>query len=428
MDNFVKKIERFLMPVSEKIGKIFFLQALGQTMQIILPVYVVGGFATLLAFIDIGFWQTLLTNVPFLKVMFMTTQSLTLSIVSLYMVLVLPYRYALQLQTKNPFGVIPINLACFLLVTPTELYTNIPSEWLGYKGMFTAMIVSFLVVRVYSLFMKKGLVIKMPESVPTFVSEAFASLLPALVIVPVFALIGQLFAMTSLKSLHQAIYTLIQLPLQGVGSSFGSYMLYIIVATMSFFFGIHGMSITSVWSPIVEANSLQNLDAFSKGLPAINLFDKGTAATALIGGMTCTLSVVLVVVLLMKSKRMREVGKVSLVPGIFNIGEPILFGLPIMLNPVFLIPFFSTAVVNGVVSWVTRAIGFVQYTGLDPSWTIPMVAKAFFISQTPVRAAIVQLGLIIIDAFIWYPFLKVVDRKYLKEESDSLVIVETKKS
>lgn len=420
IDRLAVGLDKYLTPIARKVASLKYLQAIAQTMASILPITVVGGFACLFAYLDVGFWTEFLTNFPAVQTMFMTIQSLTLSIVTLYVVIILPYRFCQQLGVENGLGAIIINLASFLLITPTVLYQNIPCEWLGHKGMFTALIMTYVVVRIYALFFKAGLLIKMPDSVPDFVSDSISSLIPGLVIVPVFAAFGAVLSTTSFGSLHQLIYTLIQTPLQNTGSSFPSYMLYCLAGPVSFFFGIHGQSTTVPWKTLALANNVEVIEALAAGATQNEgklIFNSGTFASAAMGGIGMTLAAVIVACFFMRSKRMKTIGRIALVPQIFNISEPILFGLPIVLNPLLLIPTFLTGMVNGVISWVTCASGFVVYTGIDPSWTIPMILKSFFISATPLTCALVQIIILAFDIVIWFPFMKVLDKQYLEEES-----------
>ena len=419
MDKLTAVLEKYLTPVANKVASLKYLQAIAQTMASILPVTVVGGFACLFAFLDVGFWTAFLESFPMVKTMLMTVQSMTLSIISLYMVIILPYRFCQQLGIENIVGAVIINLASFLLITPTELYANIPCEWLGHKGMFTVFIVTYIVVRIYAVLLKNGGLIKMPESVPTFVGDSISSLIPALIIVPIFGIIGAGFSATTYGSLHQMIYALIQAPLQGVGSTFPSYMLYSWTGAISFFFGIHGSSTTVPWKALSQANNIEVIEELAAGATQNSIvFNSGTMATTCMGGIAMTLGATLAVCFFMRSKRMKAVGRVALIPQIFNISEPILFGLPIALNPILLIPTFLTATVNGAISWITCASGFVVYTGLDPSWTIPMVLKSFFISATPLTCALVQIIILALDVIIWIPFLKILDKQFLKEEME----------
>lgn len=417
MQKIIDFVDRYMGPFAEKLQKIDFLQAISETMQALMSVTIVGAFACLFAFVDIKPWQAFLAAYPWVQVTFMTIQSLTLSILALYVVIVLPYRYADRLKIKNPIVLSGINLAAFLLITPTELYASIPSAWLGHKGIITAFLVTWIVVRVYKLFIDKKITIKMPESVPEFVSASFTALLPGLAILFPFGFIGQLMGMTSFGSIHDLIYTVIQAPLQNMAGNYFGFLIYTLMGSLAFFCGIHGASVTSWMSPILTMNSQANTAAWSAGLELPYILDSGVVATAFVGGQALTLGAALAVIIFGRSKRLKQLGKVIIVPQIFNISEPVLFGLPIMLNPIFFVPTILTAIVNPTISYITRALGFTLYTGLDPSWTIPMVLKAFFISQTPVQAAIVQAVIIVIDILIWAPFVMSFDKQCLSDES-----------
>jgi len=417
MQKIIDFIDRVMGPFAEKMGEMEFLQALSETMQVLMSVTIVGAFACLFAFVDIPFWQSFLASAPWVQVTFMTIQSLTLSIITLYVVIILPFRYGSRLKIKNPIVLSALNLAAFLLITPTQLYTSIPSQWLGHSGMITGMLLTFCVVRIYKFFIDKNITIKMPESVPEFVSASFTAMLPGICILFPLGFIGQLLGMTSVGSVHQFIYNVIQAPLQNVAGNYLGALIYTLVGSLSFFVGIHGAGTTSWMSPVLNANSLANTEAWTKGVALPYILDNGVIATAFAGGQAITIGATLAVLFFARSTRLKNLGRVCIVPQLFNISEPILFGLPIMLNPVMFIPHILVAVFNITFSYVTRALGLVLYTGLDPSWTIPMVIKAFFISQTPVRAAIAQLIVVVVDTLIYLPFVKSLDKQCLEEEA-----------
>ena len=417
MNKIVDFVEQVMGPFAEKVSSIKFLQALSETMQAIMAVTIVGAFACLFAFVDIGPWTAFLESVPWVQFTFMTIQSLTLSVITLYVILVLPFRYGTILGVKNPIVLTALNVAAFLLVTPTTLYTNIPTEWLGHKGMIGGMLVTYVVVRIYKFFMDKNIVIKMPDSVPEFVATSFTALLPGICILFPLGFLGQFVAQTELGSVHNIIYTLIQAPLANVAGGYFGFLIYGLISVLSFFCGIHASSTTAMFSPLVSAWSLEVNEAFINGMQSTNFFNNGTIATAFTGGQAMTLGICLAALFFTKSKRLKTVARVAIVPQLFNISEPILFGLPVMLNPIFFIPYVLTGIVNISISYFTAAIGFVQYMGIDPSWTIPMGLKAFFISSTPLTCALVQIVIIAVDMAIMLPFLRVFDKQCLAEET-----------
>ena len=143
-----------------------------------------------------------MATVPNLQFIFMNTHSWTLAIIALYVVIVLPYRYAAQMDMKEAANTVPITLGTFLLLTPTQLYTAIPTEWLGHRGMFTALLIGFLVPRLLKLFVDKKWTIKMPAGVPKYVTDTFAVLIPAFIILFGASVLARIFEGTSFGSIH----------------------------------------------------------------------------------------------------------------------------------------------------------------------------------------------------------------------------------
>jgi len=177
MEKIIQALQKKLMPLANKLSSNMFMSSLGQTFQLLLPVIIIGSFACLGAFLDVPFWQNFVTSTG-LQLILMTIQSLTLSIIALYVVIVLPFQYAQKLKINAVTASI-LSLMAFLLITPHELYTAIPTQWLGYPGLFCALIVGGLVPRFIKLLLDKKIYIRMPKGVPTIVEDSFASLVPA---------------------------------------------------------------------------------------------------------------------------------------------------------------------------------------------------------------------------------------------------------
>jgi len=415
--NFTDKIADFIMPVAEKMQSFDFIAALSQTMQILLPVIITGSFACLFAFLDIGGWQAFLANHKSIQFLFMRVQSLTLSLFALYVLIVLPYMYATKLNMKEALGTVPLTLAAFFILTPTDLYKSIPADWLGHKGLISALLISFAVVRFTKLCIDKKIRIKLPAGVPKFVEDGFAVLIPAAIILVVFSIISYLFSLTSLATFHQLIYSVIQVPIQYVGLSMIGQALTETFVSLLMFCGIHANTIIGIVDPIRLAAAMQNLQAWQAGLPLPTIVNSGFTNLSEIGAGGNCLIVTLAVLIFARSKRYRNIGKIAIVPGIFGIGEPILFGLPIMLNPMFFIPFVLVNFLNQIIVYLVIAIGLVgRFTGVVTSWTVPPIVNVILTNSTPFRAVIAQLVVIAIDLAIWYPFIRAADKLAVKEE------------
>lgn len=418
MEKLVEKISELVEPFAEWVQKMQFLQALAETMQVLLPITVIGSFACLFAFIDVGGWQAFLANTPILAMTFMNAQSWTLSIIAFYVVLVLPYLYAKRLEVSEPLATVPLTVAAFILLTPTELYTAIPSAWLGHKGMFAAFIIAFLVVRFVKLCNDKNITIKMPAGVPHYIEATFAVLIPAIVIVFGCSFVGQALANTSFGSIHQLIYTFIQTPLQGLGTSFIGLLVTELVMTLAMFCGIHGSSVVPFMDALVATANEQNAAAIAAGSAIPNIYGTGLLNTIQMGGIGATLGFGILLFFFAKSKRYKQLSRVAIVPQIFNIGEPLLFGVPIMLNPILFIPYMGGVIVNTCVAYGAIAIGLVgRPNGVNPSWTLPGPLQGLLASSTPVAGVILCVVILLIDMAIWYPFMKIIDKQACEEEA-----------
>lgn len=418
LDRFTNKLSDILTPVAEKLQTMTFISALSQTMQLLMPITIVGSFACLLAFVDLFGWQDFLAAHATLQVALMGIQSVTLSMFAFYVLLVLPYMYADNLGLREALATIPLTFATYLILTPIDLYTAVPIEWFGHKGLVSAMLISYLVVRFVKFTVDKNIKIKMPAGVPKFVVDAFSVLIPAAFLAVVAAIIKYLFSLTSIGTFHNLIYVILQSPFKKVGLSLIGQTLTETAASLAMFLGLHAMSIVGIVTPLRTAASLENLEAWQAGLPLPNIVTGSfSSGLSLIGAGGSALACTLAVLFFSKSERYKSIGKIALIPGIFGIGEPILFGLPVMLNPMFFIPWIAVTVVNQVLAYGSIATGLVgRFTGVEVSWTVPIILNPILTNSTPVRAAIAQALLVVIDLLIWYPFIKAADKAELSKE------------
>ena len=413
MSNFMDSMQKTLVPVADKISGNKFMSSLGQTFQLLLPIIMIGSFACLGAFLDIPAWQTFVTSTG-LQFILMTIQSLTLSIIALYVVIVLPFQYGQKLEI-NPVSSAVISLMAFFMMTPHELYTSIPTQWLGYPGLFGAMIVGGLVPQFIRFLVTKKIYIHMPKGVPPIVEDSFASLVPCLFVLIITAILSQIFARTTFGSFHNIIYTLIQTPLKGIGLSLPAYLIMQILCTLLMFCGIHGNTIFATFIPITMAASAENLAALAAGQPLPNIITGSFSVFCQPGGIGATFGLAFLLMFRAKSKRLRTLGKLSIVPAIFGINEPLIFGIPILLNPLLFIPYVLNPIICTVVSYISIATGIIpRLSGTEVNWTMPQFVSGF-LAQGP-QAMIMQIVLVTITTLIWIPFFRIVDKQIAAEE------------
>ena len=414
MEKFINSLQKRLMPIANKISNNKFMGSLGQTFQMLLPVIMIGSFACLGAFLDIPAWQGFVTATG-LQPILMGIQSLTLSIIALYVVVVLPYYYAQKLDI-NPISAMVISLMTFLILTPHELYTALPTEWFGYPGLFGAMLVAGLIPQLIRFLLKHKVYIRMPEGVPKMVEDSFAALVPSLVALILAVTVAQIFASTAFGSFHNLIYTAIQTPLQGFGLSLPAYMVMQLLCTLLMFCGIHGNTVFATFTPIAMAASAQNLEALASGAPLPNIITSSFSIFCQPGGIGATFGLAFMLAFVAKSKRLKTLGKISIIPAIFGINEPLIFGIPILLNPLLFIPYVLAPLVCTGLAYLSIATGIVpRLSGVEVNWTMPQFVSGFLAQGVP--AVILQIVLVAVSALIWFPFFKMVDKQISAEEN-----------
>ena len=365
---------------------------------------------------------------------FSAATNASFTIMSIFVVIGIGHAYGTRLKVDPLFSGVVSLVSWFILMPFSFEFTPEGSEealtinglsfdWLGSKGVFIGIISAFLAVRIYKMIVDKGLVIKMPSGVPPTVGQSFAALLPAAFVMTSFVLIKFVFTLTPWENAFNFVYSVLQLPLQHIGGSLTAMVLVYLFAHALWFLGIHGTNITdSMFMPVLYALSAENLAKVSAGqLPEniINVQFQNLFATY--GGAGSTLSLLIVAVMISKSKRLKQLSRLSILPAVFGINEPVIYGLPIVLNPLLLVPFILVPTINIIISYITMNIGLVPIpNGIIMPWTTPPVVSGFLSSNW--QGALLQVVLIIIGCIIYYPFVAAVDRNNLiQEESEESV-------
>ncbi len=261
----------------------------------------------------------------------------------------------------------------------------------------------------------------MPDGVPPAVSKSFEALIPSGIVMLLFFFIRIAFEFTPYETVHNFIFEILQTPLKGAGNTLFAQIIYSLACTVFWFFGINGPAVAnSVFAPISKVLTMENLNAFQAGKDLPNIFtDPFSNFFTNYGGGGSTLSLVIVMVLFCKSERIKKLGKLSLIPGVFGINEPIIFGLPIVLNPIIIIPFILTPTINLLLSTLITKMGILPYTnGVALPWTTP-IGFSGYLSTGSLIAPIWQFMLLALGCLIYYPFIKTLDKQYLKEEAEA---------
>ena len=295
----------------------------------------------------------------------------------------------------------------------------------GQEPLSGAIIVGLIVGFVYCWFLKKDIRIKMPAGVPEGVSNAFSALIPGAVIVVGATVIHGICSMGFHTTAMEAIYNVIQTPLQGMTDSIGGAVLMCFLTPFLWFFGVHGSTIVGgIMTGILQANSLENQALIDKGIEltiengghivTMQFFDQFINVT----GAGITIGLVIYMFFMAKSKQMKTLGRLEMVPALFNINEPILFGLPIVMNPVLAFPFIAMPVISCILQYLALYTGICPlYGATQVPWTCPPIISGFLIGGW--RTALLQLVIFVLSFFIYLPFARRVDKLNLVKEAEA---------
>ncbi len=435
MSSIINKFESKLLPLAEAISKNKYLVSIRDGFLISMPLLIVGSLIMLFANFPIPAWMNLLVDTTIngvsISAWLDTAVKATFAIMSIFVVLGIGYNFSRRSHVEPLFGGVVALLGWFMLMPFTTVYTpkggeavlvnSIPLEWVGARGIFIGILCAFLAVTIYKTIVNKGWVIKMPAGVPPTVANSFSALIPIAVVIGTFLIIRLIFILTPWGNAFNFIFQFLQLPLQNIGDSLGAMVLVYLFAHILWLFGIHGTNITdSIFSPILYALSAENFNLVAAGQAPVHIITKQFQDLfATYGGAGSTLSLLVAVLFVAKSKRLKQLGKLSIVPGIFGINEPVIFGLPVVLNPVIAVPFIFVPMMNIVISWLAMNFGLVPLTnGVIMPWTTPPIISGFLSSGW--QGSVLQALLILIGIFIYIPFVKAMDKSYILEEENAL--------
>ena len=441
-------LEKYLIGPIGKVASFRIVRAIMAAGMACIPFTIVGSMFLVLnvipqtfTFLE-GFW-----NSTFFKIgdLYMLANKATMGILALYFCLVIGYEYTKIYADEEDLNVNPLNgalLSMFayfmaipqlvmedgkmVLVNIANKDMNIFKGWemsadgvtrLGTTGIFTAIIMSIIAVQLYRLCVKRKWIIKMPEAVPEGVSRSFTALIPAfLVAFVILTFTGILVAFNT------DIFKIIAVPFGFVvnltSSWAGILVIYFLIHAL-WIVGIHGANIIGAFiTPIVLSNMQLNIDGAN--IPFAGEFQN---TFVIIGGSGATLGLCLFIALLAKSEQLKVLGKASLVPGIFNINEPLVFGLPIVYNPFLAIPFFLAPMVSASIGYWTIKLELVKPIIAQVPWPSPIGFGAFIGTAGSLMAVFVSIICAIVAFLIWLPFIKIYDSKLVEQEkgNDALI-------
>lgn len=434
MERFFDDFAQKLMPIANAIGEQRHLQAIRNGLLAILPLTIVGSLFTIIMNLPIeGYLEWIVPYSEQIGVPF----RYTVGLMSLYAAFTigsfLGNSYKLDQITSGFLSVLatmlliePLNLSEGLNSVGTEVASGryIPMNNLGSQGLFGAIIASLIAVEIFNFTKKKNLEIKMPEGVPPVVSESFAALLPTLLIIILFW-IPTHFLGFDLNN----ILTLLIAPLRKfmVGDNLFGGILTQFVIGIFWIFGIHGHAVLGpIIRPLWDGAILENAELFESGMSEYELPNIFTEQFfqwyAQMGGTGATLAFA-VLLLFSKSQFLKQLGRVSILPGIFNINEPIIFGAPIVMNPLLAIPFILAPIANTILIYIVTILDFMPRMMVKPPFSIPAPIGALITTNWNWFAMIMTFASFLLSLAIYYPFFRAFEKQQLaleKEENKNL--------
>lgn len=402
----LEKFESVALVLQENV----YVQSLSKGMMQTIPVLILGAIITLLNSIQFGPWQSIV-SMPGISGVLNALSFSTNGMYAVWVLLAVAYRMGRNFG-QDPFATVMSSLVAYLTIIPVvqvdEVGQFINSSWTGTTGVFTAMLVSILISRLYIFLIEKEVFIKMPKEVPDFVERSFANIIPLLIIAFVSGLVLYIFLLTTYESLPSFIYTMLQLPLTKLGGSYIGVSLAMASISLLWWMGIHGKMIVygAAFGAIFSVNGIENAEAVAATGQGTHAFDIGSVRVFFEhGGAGSILGLIILMVFFAKSEQYKSLGKVFAIPTFFGISEPAIFGTPIVLDLRFLPPMILAPFVSGTIGYIALQVGFLPYPGgiAVPTGT-PYFIDAFLIGG--VSYLIVQIVGLLAATAVWYPFFR----------------------
>lgn len=432
MNALLNFMDKYFLPVAGKIAEQRHLQAIRDGIILVMPFIIIGSIFLILANFPIPGYTEFLTKVfgDGWQQKLTYPVSATFDIMALIAVFGIAYRlaerYKIDALTSGALA-----LSAFLLATPFSIMHTpegatdgipvdgvIPVALMGSQGLFVAIVLAILSTEIYRWFIKRDITINLPEGVPPAVSKSFVALIPGTVIILFVWIIRLVLEQTSFENAHNVIGDILYAPLSHIGGGLIGVLVGVTIMTLLWFAGIHGDSVVnSVMSPIWLSQMDENRMAFEAGEELPNIVTSQFIANFVhIGGTGATIAAVIVIIFWIRSREIKDIGKVSLGPAIFNINEPVIFGLPIVMNPLLIIPFVLTPIVIILTTYFSMSLGLVaKPIGVAVPWTTPPIISGYLATGS-ISGAVIQIINIGIGILIWLPFLLVLDRQALSKE------------
>lgn len=408
----IKLLESRIVPVLVKVGENTILVAVRNGIAFTLPFIIAGSIFLIIANLPIPGWHELLGNfgnklsIPV---------NVTFGAVGLIAALGISYHLAMALKMDS-LSCCCITVAVFLLAQ-LDGEGNINTDNFGASGLFSAIILSILTVYIVRFFIRHNIYIKLPESVPPAVLQSFVSLVPATACL---SLVW--FVRVILNFDINAFFTLLLSPLVLGLDTLPGMLLLVFLISILWCCGIHGTNVLSgITSPIFLKFIAENTEAFIHHQPVPHITAEGFYTFFICaGGSGATMGLVLAMIF-SRSRYYRSLGRMSFAPAIFCINEPVIFGVPMVFNPLMMLPLIITPLVLCTCSYLLMDLNIIGRPVFQIPWTMPPILNAYFATAGNIPAAIWSGFMVVISTIIYYPFFKMMERTQLQKEAQDSI-------
>lgn len=419
MNKFLEK----LVGISSKLAQNNVLNIIQSAFMLMMPVSMIGGFAALFNGISVEAYQAFITSAGIKSILSVIYQW-TIGMIAIYLSFLIAYRHAQTYKyAKSDIAVGITSLVSFLIVTPyvipEEPYapTMLPSSWLGASGMFSAIIIAFVVGNIFKVCKKYNIAIRLPEQVPPMISAQFTAIIPAALSMILFGIVSLLFAKTSFGCFHQLIYSVISKPLGAVGSNiFGLWILQVVLYGL-WFCGIHGgMTVGPIIMMLFMQLQMDNMTAYQSGAPLPHMLAGDTLTFG-----TGSIPLVIAALLVCKSETCKSISRFGFIPAFFGVDEPVYFGMPMIMNPIFFIPWVIGAPTLAVFgTHLLKMIGLLGYSNCTAGANAANLP--FFVGNMMnygVAGLIWGCVFFALIVLMYIPFVKAYDKQMLEQEQQN---------
>ncbi|WP_027108846.1 PTS sugar transporter subunit IIC [Lacticigenium naphthae] len=425
----LKKFMEAFVNIAIKIGNQVHLRSIRDAFATIIPLFILAGLAVLVNWAVLPWFLSEDALVTAQRFGTSITRG-TLDIAGLLLAPTIAYFLAKNKKFDNPISVAVISLATFIAMMPLQLMgtstAGVEVELDGYlsfsnlgtQSMFAGIIIGLLAAEVLLKFNKiEAIKINLGEQVPSAVAKSFNVLLPAIFTISLFAGVSLFLSLVFGMDLISLIVNLIQEPLRKIGTSLGGYLLLYSLGNLLFSFGIHQSVINGPFTePFMTQNINENMTAFNEGLEVPHILTLSfQTAFAQMGGTGSTISLIIAVFIFSKISAYKEIAKLSLAPGIFEINEPIIFGLPIVFNLPMMIPFVLLPIIQTLIAYAATAAGLISRTVVYIPWVTPPVISGWLATGGDWRASVLQIILITLGVLVYLPFLKISEQVLVRQ-------------